>query len=523
MTRFQVTVYDPSLNFIANVPRRRATRFTDEQNTAQPGSFEMRLLDPHLTTYPTLLNRRNIFVFRIGGTVVGGWQILNVDPARATDDEEEWVQVSGPNVLNVLNAGKVASEFPLGDNTRETRWFDAHSKTGDWYVSADWGTPVGVENSLATVSAGYPKGWPFPHAKRLWSTNPEASASVGWNHFRGSFSLSADTRVKIYASADNIMDLRLNGVRIYTSKDVYQFRRTVAYPVVLAAGTNYISASVYNSGGPAWFLCAVATVDANGNPTGAVFQSLVGNMLVNDNSPKPGWAKAHVLKQLILEAQARGVHELAPVTFGFTASADSASVAWTDRMTRSEQVELTLLDEVAQKYAEAGLDMAMTPDFSNPTPALRFDLWNARGTDRSSTVRLMVAGDVEDSTPTIAAGRVRTSVTVRYDGGWVEYTDPAASTLRREIGLSASELAHDDDATNLAQAYAAENNAEEVTIPIQHSSAHGPQPYVHYWPGDTISVLGPLTGVTDARVMSITGEEVEGSRVAWTTICYPIT
>ena len=520
MTGVAVSVYTPALVLIAHLPRVQNPQWTDEGNTAGAASFEIPLHDSLLTSQPTLLTRRNIVVFRVGGTVVAGWHILDLAPAAAAPDGEQWVTVTGLDVLNVLNAAKVASEFPLGDNTRETRWFDAHSKTGDWYVSADWGTPVGVENSLATVSAGYPKGWPFPHAKRLWSTNPEASASVGWNHFRGSFSLSADTRVKIYASADNIMDLRLNGVRIYTSKDVYQFRRTVAYPVVLAAGTNYISASVYNSGGPAWFLCAVATVDANGNPTGAVFQSLVGNMLVNDNSPKPGWAKAHVLKQLILEAQARGVHEIAPVTFSFSASADSASVAWTDITTRSEQVEITLLDEVAAKFVEQGLDIKITPDFTG-TPSLRMDLWNSRGTDRRTTVRL-VAGVVSTS-PTIQAGRVRTAVTVRYDKGWAgEYTAAAVSTLRREIGLTAGGLQNDDDAQALATAYFGEAASEEVTIPVKLTSAAGPQPYRDFNVGDIVTTLGPLTGLTPARVMSISGS-MEDDKVMYDVLCYPVT
>jgi hypothetical protein len=524
MAGVQLSVYDPSLTLIAHLPRVRNVQWTDEFNTAGAAQFDIPLYDDLLVAQPTLLNRRNVVVYRLGGVPVYAWQIIDLNPARVAADGEQWVSVRGLDVLNVLNAAKVAPEVPpLTDHTRDTRWFDQFSLTGDWYVSADWAAPAAVEQALSTSRVGYPLRWPamFKHAKWLWSTNPDATAAVGWNHFRASFTLASQQDVKIYASADNIMDLRLNGVRIYNSTDRYQFRRTAVYTINLPAGTHRIGASVYNAGGPAGWLCAVANIDSAGNPTSAIYQSLSGNTLVHDDSPtRPGWAKAHVLKQLIVEAQGRGVHELVPVTFGFTATTDSAGAAWTDLTTRSEQVEVTLLSDVAAKFVEAGLDMKMTPVFTG-TPGLRLDLWNSRGTDRSATVRLLAG--LASASPTIASGRIRTSVTVRHDKGWAgEYTDSSVSTLRREIGLTAGGLQRDEDAAVLAASYLQENALEEVTIPVKITSEAGPQPYADFDVGDIVTTVGALSGTTAVRVMSISGHAGDDA-IEYDVVGYPVT
>lgn len=524
MTGVVVSIYAADLTFIAHVPRCRNIEWTDEFNTAGAASFEIPLNDDLLIAKPQILDRRNVVVLHVGGQAVYAWQIIDLNPARVGADGEQWVKVSGLDVLNVLDAAKVGPELtPLTDHTRDTRWFDQFSLTGDWFVSADWTAPASVEQALSTTRAGYPLRWPtlFQHSKWLWSTDPDATATVGWNHFRATFTLASQQDVRIYASADNIMDLRLNGTRIYNSTDRYQFRRTVSYTINLPAGTHRIGAAVYNTGGPAGWLCAVANIDSSGNPTSAIYQSLSGNTLVHDDSPtRPGWAKAHVLKQLILEAQTRGVHELLPVTFGFTATTDSDGVAWTDLTTRSEQVEVTLVSQVAQKFVEAGLDMKITPVFTG-TPGLRLDLWNSRGSDLSDTVRLLAG--VTSSSPTIQSGRVRTVVTVRHDKGWAgEYTDSAAATLRREIGLTAGGLSRDSDAAVLADTYFQESASEEVTIPVQITSEAGPQPYVDFNVGDTVTTVGALSGTTTARVMSITGKAAAGF-VTYDVITYPIT
>jgi hypothetical protein len=86
VTGVAVSVYDSSLTLIAHLPRYRNPQWTDEGNTAGAARVDLSLYDDILTAHPTLLNRRNVVVFRVGGLVVAGLQIIDLNPAPVAPD-----------------------------------------------------------------------------------------------------------------------------------------------------------------------------------------------------------------------------------------------------------------------------------------------------------------------------------------------------------------------------------------------------------------------------------------------------
>jgi hypothetical protein len=527
VTAVAVSVYQPNgSTLIAGVPRRRGVKWTDELNGDGTGSFEIHLDDALLTTYPTLLSGGNIVKFSTGGTDRFAFQIESVTPALTTSEEKagRFATVAGRGVRTLLATAALHPEYGITANSADDRGFTAASNvSGPWYVSADWITPVGVLwTAEATARATYPDGWVDPTAYWVWSTDPDATSAFGRNWFTSTFTLASAQPVSIYAAADDILQVSLDGDVILESDktQLYSWREMTKYTAVLSAGIHTLAARVDNvnahtATNVAGFLCAVYTLNSFGDPSTLIRHTDTTNWKVHGYAPpEPGWHVASILKQAITEAQARSVMQLAPLTFGFTDTLDTAGAAWTDRVSERFPIGEDLLTLLGQ-LIELGMDVEVTP-------ALVVNAWARRGTDLTASVTLG-AGNVLSNVPTALYGAVRNSALMRHGTGWVLVEDSASVTGngRRETGITIGGADSDAQATLQAQAFFAESAKAHVTLPISMTSAAGPQPYTTFNLGDTIMAPGFTGTSVAARLMSINANEQDGY-IAYDLALYPV-
>jgi len=88
------------------------------------------------------------------------------------------------------------------------------------------------------------------------------SAPVGACYYRTSFTIATTGPYLIFAAADNMAELWLDGVNIWSSATILDFRYTTRIPVTLGAGDHCFAAKVVNYGQPP------PKAPTDGNPTG---------------------------------------------------------------------------------------------------------------------------------------------------------------------------------------------------------------------------------------------------------------
>lgn len=530
MTGLIVSVYEPDgTTLISRVPRRRNVQFLDELNGDGTGSFEVPIGDEILTTHPTLLDGGNIVKVRPSTATsdVFAWVIEQVVPTLTDQEEDGWgTAVSGRGVRTVLAKACVYPEYGLAVNSADQRSFDFSSATGAWYISGDWTAPLGVrQDADPTARANYPRDWPDGAAQWIWKTSPTVAASAGRQWFRSTITVPSDGPVGFWATADNSFVLYLDGERVLESPDptdLFQWKEMSSYSAFLTAGTHVVAVSadnaVFAGSNPAGFLCTIATLDGAGIPVTVLRRTDTSNWLVHDYAPpQPGWHAASILKQLVTEAQARSVAALAPVTFGFSDSTDTASVAWTDVQATAVNVGDDLLN-VLGLLISLGIDVDLAPN-------LVLNAWIRKGTDLSATVRLLPGRDVLANTPTARYGALRNSALMRHGSGWVLVEDSTSITAhgRAETSITAGTADNDTQAAQVAQSFFDESAHPQVTLPLTLSSASGgAQPYAQFVKGDTVTTPGLTGTLGPARVMSISASESEdGAAVTWELDLYP--
>jgi hypothetical protein len=517
----RVAVYNATgTTFIANIPRRRGVSWQDEHNTPGMGSFQIQRDDAVIADNPSLLDDFNIVKFYVDGKAVKTWIIEQVQ-RTLIDEDDRWMTVSGRGALALLGAGVIYPEWPLRRDSADERSFDYGSKSGGWFRAAEWKTPAGIPVGAAnSIRKGHPKGWPSKRSQWLWSTNPNRANKDGVNYFRGVFTLSAKTRVRIWAAGDDDMELQLDGEVLFSQKRG-GWHKASAKTMVLAAGNHLIAARVRNydddANNSGAFVCYVGKVDRKNKILATVMRSTPAKFSCRGYYDKPpGWFPASVLKTLVSEAQARGVEGLSAITFGFTDTVDSAGRAWQSRQDQSYPIGTTSLLDLVERLTEDDLDVAMTT-------GLELRAWRTRGADRTRTVRLLpVQATKADATST--SSRVRSRALVRTRHGWLEIVDSDATAAygRREVGLTAGGAGSDNQATKTAQAAFREVGAPEVTIPVGTSAQVGPQPYADYNIYDIVTGPAMYGGLGPARVMTISAtEDNESGVLSYVTELYP--
>jgi hypothetical protein len=519
VTAVDLSVYTPDgATLIAAVPRRDGVQWQDENNGVGAGQFRLHLDDALLSTYPSLLDPFNIVKVKPAteASWVYAWQLEELAPTQVSSEEKagRWVTVSGRQVLSLLETAQV-----MGDGDHRTFDFSAMDLPG-W--PADWSTPVGVaQSSDPTARGGAPVDWPDPTAQWLWSTDPTLSAPAERNWFRSDITVTVAQQVKVWASCDNSMSLRIDGEPIITTDptDLFAWRQTYTWTGVLEVGNHVISAWVDNAAqladNPGGFLFVMGTATSAGDLDTVIVRSDTTAWLVHPAASPPGWPAAHILGTLLTEAQTAGDLTTA-VTWDFTDTLDSDGNAWTD----AQDVQIPVGEDLlttAMRWAGTVLDLNMTPD-------LVVQARLRRGSDVSATVEFTDGVDVMALAPSARYGPIRNVVRAQWSGGWVEAEDSTSVAVhgRRVTTLAVGDAGSAEQALAAATLALADLTDPQITLPLSATSARGPQPYAAFGLGDTITAPALLSGTGTARVMSVTGTENE-NRIDWTFDLYPET
>lgn len=287
-------IYDSTKDtFLGQVTRRQVgTSWTESLNTSGTGTLNVSLTDPALKRNPALLNDRNIIVAVLRGSPVFAWRLQGGDTKLIGSGEEagETTSMSGPNVLELLKDARLNPDFPIdGEPSKSSgeRRFGYMSPRDDnlvaphatgvtpWFVSNKWTSnfkavlKTSMNKGPWEKSTNYPDGWPDRKAYVLWPTNPNDPTVSGTVFFRSEFTLADTAMVSVYASADNKLELYLDGNKIIEDiEDGLAYTRTSEWTGTMAKGKHLLVAKIINDSttDPAknWggFLCSVMKLDS---------------------------------------------------------------------------------------------------------------------------------------------------------------------------------------------------------------------------------------------------------------------
>lgn len=304
-------VYDSTkTKFLGQITRRQmGTSWTDSLNTSGTGNLNISLSDPALVRNPALLNDRNIIVAVLRGEPVYAWRVQggSTTLVGAGEAASETTSLAGPNVLELLKDARLNPDFDIkGEPTKSSgeRRFGYMSprddnltgllKTGvaPWYVSSKWTTSfkavlkTKMKKGPWEKATNYPESWPDRKAYILWPTDPNTPTVAGTVFFRSEFTMAEDALVSVYASADNKVELFLDGNKIIEDiDDGLAYTRTSEWSGKLTKGKHLLVARVINDStiDPAknWggFLCSVMKLDAK----------LIPQEPAVHNSKRSGW------------------------------------------------------------------------------------------------------------------------------------------------------------------------------------------------------------------------------------------
>ena len=258
----------------------------------------------------------------------------------------------------------------------------------------------------------------------------------------------------------------------------------------------------------AGFLLTGIEVNSDGKETDNVVVRTNTSWQVS--STEPYWRPAMILRNLVVEAAARGVYRLDQISYGFTVSAPTSG-SWTTEADLTLKVGANLLT-VLDDMVDLGHDFWL-----NPT-TLELEAWESRGTDRSATVLLDTGQNLAKFSTTVERP-LKTVALVRTKGGWLQTAD---NTLRsangwRETFLEYGNTASEDTAKRQANRVLARTGKTQVLAQgVEVVVAPGAIPYVDFAVGDVVSIPNPAgTGLpSKARILSI-GLKEEGGGVSF--------
>lgn len=420
-------------------------------------------------------------------------------------DSRGRVVFSGPGLGALVDDAVLFPEYyvsgqPIDRYTEDARAFGPFSKSGTWMTGdAGWVAPSTQTYSSDTGRrAGLPRVFKKLAPSVDWISKAAtpytdvADGSVFWARKTVTVSAAGDY-VWVY-TGDNYVDMWVDGRLVGMSDDqLYGWKKAKRVELRLAAGDHVFCARVENAvttsgANPYAFIGVLATVDANGKPDQVVAKTN-SSWNVHAGSPEPGWYPGQVLYRFFTEAAARSVKGYGTMSAGFTASADSASVAWSGNRVTFERPLGTPGSEVAAGLSELGLDWHV--DWAaGSAPVL--NAWARRGQARTSgagAVRLFLPQGLTDYETTRRFARKTALLAQRANGRWVQRTLDAGAVGRMETSGAVSAAGSEGTLSDLVDALLRRTSAPETSATINGSVLVGPQPGSAYDPlGDTILV-----------------------------------
>lgn len=351
---------------LTTLPDSHGRGWQDTLNDTGSGSLTLQNDDPALALVPygAVLN------FAIDGTTRFSSLVEQKTRVSISQDEEvgEVTTLAGRGTAAIMEEAVVDQPSTAGIVAAfsDNRVFN--------FASLDLNT-TGWTAAVATGLGGRPEGWCDPGAVWIWDRNlVSVNAPGGDVYFRRLFNVAAQVDVEVWAAADDAYDLWLDGAPLLHGGPVYLGQAAKAGPLTLRAGTHLLAVRVHNANDlKAGLRVSVFTLNTTGGQEGVTVDSVSG-VPVNTSAgwvilpyplyggpgsdPKPpGLTAGRILQLLVTEAQARGA--LTGVTLGFTATADSAGVAWPVTSDISLAIGVDLLS-VLRQLTEGYIDFRMS-------------------------------------------------------------------------------------------------------------------------------------------------------------------
>lgn len=505
---------------IGVLPRRRGVTFADDFNGPGGGSVTLSADDAANVSYDDVIK------IRYDGTVVGAFIVETRARSHVSSDGLTWVTLSGRGLMAWLDDAVVWPQGGVTYNYSPTdRPFNYAGVSAHWYSLVTWADPLGFKQS-ATSSGDYryksPKNWPDPGAYWIWPTNPAATVSAGAKMWaRSTFSLTETRRMKFFATADNFFELYLDGALLLATSDVKaegaNYTGYAERVITVPSGPHIIGVYATNgtSGSPgdrAGFLMSATLLNPNGTPSTVLRHTDLTNWYVTQTEPL--WYPAEMLDVIVGEHRGRALDagqatRLENLAIGWTSTTDSNGDPWATAKALSFRTGTSALD-VLNTIVDHSIDFWVDPDTVTLKAA------ETRGTDRTTTVRLNVAKNLNNYDTAATAARDTASL-VRSSAGWTEATNSTgvATYGRRETFLEFGNTRSEATAASAAARILRRTARPDVSTPrVSFTPTADAQPFIDFAPGDKITVPSSEGGRSSARVLALALVEGEDGTVS---------
>jgi hypothetical protein len=326
--------------------------------------------------------------------------------------------------------------------------------------------------------------------------------------FRTSFTVAAQTLVRVYFSADETSTVWLAGEAIISTDSVETGKKTTHWAErLLAPGTWAVavdSVTHVSVGGDGVdpFILAICSLDDDGDEGSWLLESRSGQgwracrrQVIGDGSTPPGLTPGAIVRQLVTEAQDRSVTSFTSLNTDFTATADSDGAPWSVVEERVQRYSFDTYLDLFDGLGDVACDMRITPGL-----VLQARVFEGR--DRTG-VRIVPGENVEDESETLTP--VAGSVVDAYTkDGWIT-VEAGSSVGRREYALSLGTAPSISQGQRIATEDLVEAAATRVDGDIEFIAQPGCTPYVDFRCGDTVTVAR-ATGDVQRRILSLAGK-----------------
>lgn len=521
-----VEITDPYGVVITDLPRRSNVSFTEPLNSTGSGELAVHLDDEILVAYPNLLKVDNIVRFWLADDCVSGFRIKSRGLTIVSREERAALamQISGPTVFHLFYDFHVKHWRTPRFDSPDTRAFNWTSPEGEWYNPNNW-----VLGAFNTWSLSNPPTRRKRYQPVDWLVPSARWCSAGRKFYRRQFSISTQTTVRIFATADEWYKCFLDGDLILEGTEIEVGYQSFEYiDIVLPPGPHVIAFSTTGIGTPGGdgndsLLFAMCSVDKNGD-------RVLPPILVSDSSwrssihkPPIGWNRACVLRQVVSEAQARGSRAAQMLSFDFTHLVDSSGQPWTDSFNEEVGIGSSILDLTSSLTEGNGFDVWVDPeDFS-------IKAWKKRGIDKSASIALIPGVNLLDYSVE-ETDDVVNHLLIQYDGGFTEVNNMASQAKygRREGYLSLGGVGTKAGAERVGLDILlglGEEHKEAGTADYKSSTEEKPSgsitavegmiPMVDWGVGDIITSLDINFQRKRQRVLSLTCQEDNDGNLTW--------
>jgi len=226
-----------------------SSEFVDEYNGTGVGTVTVPLDSPDAA----LLVKDAVVRVIYRNAVRFSWFVETRDRTIAESGNQYILTAAGRGLLAWLEDAVVYPQGGLADFLAPDRPFNyASGPGGGFRGSGNYQSALGVQwRNDTTARAKLPVRWKDPQAQWIWRTDPTVQVQRGTvNWFYRDFTLTESTRIKFFASADNQMDVYLDGQQIMSSsdfdKEAASFTQMARFTIRLGIGSHTLAARVRN-------------------------------------------------------------------------------------------------------------------------------------------------------------------------------------------------------------------------------------------------------------------------------------